>query len=80
LVLLTDGLFEVLGPNDEEFGEHRVEEVLREQAGKAPSLLVDDLVNTARLFSATGEFNDDVCVLGVEVSHLEESASEELPP
>jgi sigma-B regulation protein RsbU (phosphoserine phosphatase) len=80
LVLLTDGLFEVQGANEEEFGEHRVEEVLREFSKKEPPVLLDNLVNTARLFSARGEFDDDVCVLGVEVSHLREAATEELPP
>jgi phosphoserine phosphatase RsbU/P len=80
MVLITDGLFEVLGANDEEFGEHRVGAVLHDSGGRPTSELLDDLVNAARLFSAKGEFADDVCVVGVEVAHLHAPETEELPP
>jgi sigma-B regulation protein RsbU (phosphoserine phosphatase) len=78
MVLFTDGLFEVLGPNEEEFGERRVGEVLRGLAGQTPAALLDGLMNTARSFSTTSEFSDDVCVLGIEVARLPETG--ELSP
>jgi phosphoserine phosphatase RsbU/P len=80
VVLFTDGLFEVLGPNEEEFGEKRLEAALGASAGRDSERMVDDLINTARLFSVDGKFNDDVCVLIIEVARLHEPVTEELPP
>lgn len=63
----TDGVFEVLDSGDEEFGRERMMEALAggDDAGKA----IENLVAGASAFSATGSFEDDVCVLAFEVNN-----------
>ncbi len=60
----TDGVFEVQGADGEEFETDRMAKVLAQDLGGAE--LVSQVVKTAREFSVAGEFDDDVCLLGVE--------------
>ncbi len=69
MMLFTDGLFEVEGA-DEEFGEERLLDGVRQRVHLAPSALFDDLLNEIREYGATGDFEDDVCLVGVEVTRL----------
>lgn len=67
VLLFTDGLFELkrLG------GTHLGEEGLRRLAGSLAGLrgepLLDGLLESVRSFSSSGTFQDDVCLLSVEV-------------
>jgi sigma-B regulation protein RsbU (phosphoserine phosphatase) len=67
VVLFTDGLFEVVGPHEEEFGQDRLLAAARRHAALPAAALLDQLLQEARQFSAAGEFADDVCLLAVEV-------------
>ena len=68
IILVTDGLFEVLGPNNDEFGEERLLATVQQRQQLPPSELFDELIRVTRQHSAEGEFADDVCLLGVEVT------------
>jgi sigma-B regulation protein RsbU (phosphoserine phosphatase) len=68
-VLYTDGLFEVQG-HDDEYGEARLIEALQKHIHLPADSLFDQLLNELRAFSANGEFDDDVCLVGAKVAHL----------
>jgi sigma-B regulation protein RsbU (phosphoserine phosphatase) len=66
LLLFTDGLYEVEGPEGEQFGLARLSEsVGRKLKLPAPQLLTE-LVEEGQEFSTTGDFNDDVCAILME--------------
>lgn len=62
----TDGVFEVRDGSEEEFGVPRMIEVLQGM-GHGPELL-EEVAGAALAFSADGFFDDDVCLLGIEIS------------
>lgn len=60
----TDGVFEVRNGSDEEYGVERMKEILASESG----FRIVDLVEDARKFSEGRGFEDDVCLLELEVS------------
>jgi len=68
IVLFTDGLFEVMGQNHEEFGMEQILAHLAEQMNVKTDVLFDDLINLILAYSETGTFSDDVCLVGIEIS------------
>jgi len=67
-LLFTDGVFEVEGANGE-YGEARLIAALRRHMKLPPPVLFDELLSEIREFSTSGEFEDDVCMVGMEVAH-----------
>ena len=68
VVLFTDGLYEVMGPQQEEFGRKRlVEEVQARLALPTPQLF-DELFTVVQRFGSVTSFEDDVCLVGVELA------------
>jgi sigma-B regulation protein RsbU (phosphoserine phosphatase) len=63
----TDGLFEVLGVDGQEFGVARMCEAL--QSGDQTMDAIDRVVNAAVNFAADKVFEDDLCVLGIDFGH-----------
>ena len=43
LVLLTDGFYEAVDPNDEQFGEQRIVEFIKRKSATPLTQLIDDL-------------------------------------
>jgi sigma-B regulation protein RsbU (phosphoserine phosphatase) len=70
-VLFTDGVFEVLG-QDDEYGEERLVAALKKHSDLPVDDMFDELLSEIRDFSASGEFADDVCLVGVKVKDLTE--------
>jgi sigma-B regulation protein RsbU (phosphoserine phosphatase) len=66
----TDGLYEVNDAAENEYGEQRVLAELQKRLHLPTEQLLDELVAAARQFSTGGTFVDDVCLLGVELTHL----------
>jgi sigma-B regulation protein RsbU (phosphoserine phosphatase) len=66
LLLFTDGLFEVTGPDGNEFGSARLLQAARERMHLPLAGVVDGLIDDVRQFCRSNEFEDDVCLLGVE--------------
>ncbi|MEN8870297.1 MAG: PP2C family protein-serine/threonine phosphatase, partial [Akkermansiaceae bacterium] len=60
----TDGVFEVLGANGEEFGQTGMCEALKN--GQVGGDAINRMVNAAIDFAAEAGFEDDLCILGVE--------------
>jgi len=67
VVLYTDGLFEVTDKANQEYGQPRLIEALRQRAHMQTSALFGDLIDEVHQFSSRQEFTDDVCLLGMDV-------------
>ncbi len=70
VMLYTDGLYEVVGPDDEEYGEKRLLTAVRERLALPAAELFNQLLDQIQTFSVTRQFADDVCVVGMEVVRL----------
>jgi sigma-B regulation protein RsbU (phosphoserine phosphatase) len=70
LLLYTDGLAEVESPHGELFESHRFTEALTARLGQKAEDLLAALVADAKTFSGQELFEDDVCLLAVEVERL----------
>jgi phosphoserine phosphatase RsbU/P len=66
VMLFTDGLYEVQGPNDELYSQERLLLDVKSRAQKPAALLFDELLDSIRAFSVDHEFEDDVCLVGME--------------
>jgi len=64
VLMYTDGLYEVLGEGDEEFGERRLLDAASQFCGQGLPSLVSSLIADARNFAEDGEFDDDICMVG----------------
>lgn len=63
VLLFTDGLFEVEGPDGELFDRERLVEVVRNRIHLPPRELPEAILNDVKQFSADGTFIDDVCLV-----------------
>jgi phosphoserine phosphatase RsbU/P len=70
LLLFTDGLYEAIGPNGEEYGLERLQEAVKRRSKLATPQLCDELLAEVQNFAGTREFEDDVCLLGMELTRL----------
>jgi len=68
LYLMSDGIPEVLGPGDEEFGMERVGEVLDAARGEELEGSLIRLLGAVREWESGGGLCDDVSILGVEIT------------
>ena len=64
VVMYTDGLYEVIGGEDDEFGEDRLLEAASQQVGKKLEALFPGLIDSVRSFAFEGKFDDDICMVG----------------
>jgi len=65
IVLFTDGIFEIAGINNEEYGEHRLLESFQRNHSLSLPDLFPAILKEARLFADENAFDDDVCLVGV---------------
>jgi phosphoserine phosphatase RsbU/P len=70
VIMFTDGLYEVIGPGDEEFSEERLLSAARRHVDLPLPYLFPALINEACLFAENGEFDDDVCLVGFKLRKL----------
>lgn len=70
IMLFTDGLFEVEGSSGESFTEDQLRETVARHAAQDPALFFDSVLQEVRRFSQRETFEDDVCVVGIQVRHL----------
>ena len=66
VMLFTDGLYEVQGLNEELYSQERLMLDVQNVLNKPASELFDGLLETIRTFSTDHEFEDDVCLVGME--------------
>lgn len=71
IALFTDGLIEAEGADHESFSAERLLAAVRQRAKLPTNELFAGLLDEIKHFSASSEFEDDVCVVGMEVKRLE---------
>jgi len=74
IMLFTDGLYEVEGPNSEIYSQEQLLAGVQQRLHLSAAQLFDDLLAEVRRFSAQHDFSDDVCLVGMEMTGF--SASE----
>jgi len=67
VMLFTDGLYEVEGPDSRQFSQELLLDAVKKHASMHCPDLFDAILQEIKQFSASQEFADDVCLLGVEV-------------
>jgi len=72
--LFTDGIYEVTNAQGEEFGQERLLRAVRKGIQMPAEQLFGDLLTEVQAFSGSQEFEDDVCLVGVEAARLQTQA------
>lgn len=67
LVLFTDGLSEAQNPGGEEFGEERLQDAIRTRLEMDAAPLFDAMIQEVETFCDHRAFEDDVCLVGLEL-------------
>ena len=70
VMLFTDGLFEVEDAAGTFFTEEQLHSTVIRHAALPPQEFFDRVINDVRQFSERKSFDDDVCVVGMEVQHV----------
>lgn len=68
LFLFTDGIFEVENAEGEAFLQNRLAEVVGIAEGRAIEEVLDDILRRVLAFAGSRQFNDDVCLLGMQIN------------
>jgi sigma-B regulation protein RsbU (phosphoserine phosphatase) len=66
MMLFTDGLYEVQGSNEDLYSQERLMMDVRTLIAKPAGRLFDELLEIVRNFSVSHEFEDDVCLVGMD--------------
>jgi sigma-B regulation protein RsbU (phosphoserine phosphatase) len=66
VMLFTDGLYEVQGLNEELYSQERLMLDVQNLLPKPAAQIFDELLEAIRTFSVDHEFEDDVCLVGME--------------
>ncbi len=66
VMLFTDGLYEVQGLNEELYSQERLMLDVQSLLQKPAAQMFDELLAAIRAFSVNHEFEDDVCLVGME--------------
>jgi sigma-B regulation protein RsbU (phosphoserine phosphatase) len=66
VMLFTDGLYEVQGLNEELYSQERMMMDVQSLLSKSNREMFDELLEAIRAFSVSHEFDDDVCLVGME--------------
>jgi phosphoserine phosphatase RsbU/P len=70
VLLFTDGLYEVDNGAHEEYGQERLLAAVRKRYNLATERLLDELLQEVQRFSNAKEFEDDVCLVAMEIAKL----------
>jgi sigma-B regulation protein RsbU (phosphoserine phosphatase) len=69
IMMFTDGIYEVRGDNRETYGIDRLQALMARHVDEPLPTLFQRIVSEALAFSSDNEFQDDVCMLGVELAN-----------
>lgn len=70
IALYTDGVFEVAGPDGGEYGTERLLAAFQKRIRAEPQQMFEDILAEIEKYSASKKFDDDVCMVGVEVARV----------
>lgn len=74
MLMYTDGIYEVTGADQDEFGEERLLAAAQQHMSLSLPDLFPAILNEARWFAADNAFDDDVCLVGFQLHNLLPSA------
>ena len=66
MMFFTDGLYEVQGQNEELYSQQRLVLDMKNLLHQPPGILFDELIQCVRTFAVNGQFDDDVCLVGMD--------------
>lgn len=69
-LLFTDGLYEVDNPAQEEYGQERLIAAVRKHYRLPTDSLLDELLEDVQRFSRAHDFEDDVCLVAMDVARI----------
>ena len=69
--LFTDGIYEATNAEGQEFGQERLLQAVRKRVQIPAEQLFGELLTEVQQFSGSQEFEDDVCLVGVEAARLQ---------
>jgi phosphoserine phosphatase RsbU/P len=75
VMLFTDGLYEVQGANEELYSQERMVMDVKDLLSKPNGAMFDELLEAIKAFAVNHEFDDDVCLVGMEFAGKPASAS-----
>ena len=75
VMLFTDGLYEVEGADGEFFKKQELLDAVTKRLALPAPKLFEDLIAEIKAFSLTKDFDDDMCIVGLEVTRLAGAAS-----
>ncbi|HEV7866105.1 MAG TPA: SpoIIE family protein phosphatase [Chthoniobacteraceae bacterium] len=70
VLLFTDGVYELEGPRGELYDQSLLYHAVEHRMQRTAEQILKETLDEVRSFSATGEFGDDVCMVGMEVQRL----------
>lgn len=73
VLLFTDGLFEVEGSGGELYDYQQLSKAVGNRAELPVVEMCRGLIDEVQQFSATQEFNDDVCLVAMDINRLNHS-------
>ena len=68
IIFYTDGIYEVADKSDQELGLDKLIHKLN-KSNKIDSSSIDKLIHIAKDFTADNQFNDDVCLVSINIKH-----------
>jgi sigma-B regulation protein RsbU (phosphoserine phosphatase) len=71
IMMFTDGIFEVEGSEGGMFSEKDLLSTVQRKMSLPPKEFLDEVVGEVRAFSSSHSFDDDVCLIGVEVHNVD---------
>ena len=71
VMLFTDGLFEVEDPSGNVFSQEQLRETAHKHSEHPPEEFFTRVLHDIRQFSKRESFDDDVCLVGLQVQHTE---------
>jgi sigma-B regulation protein RsbU (phosphoserine phosphatase) len=66
LLIYTDGIYETLNQDDEQYGKSRLAGSLSDYARQPMRLMLDAILSDLHAFSSSETFEDDVCLVGIK--------------
>jgi sigma-B regulation protein RsbU (phosphoserine phosphatase) len=75
VMLFTDGLYEVQGQNEELYSPQRLVLDTKNLLAQPTGALFDELVQNIRAFAVGGQFDDDVCLVGMDFQGAQSTKS-----
>lgn len=70
VVLFTDGLYEVEGEDESLLDPEKLLEIISQHLDESSERLIDNVISEVKEFARDHVFNDDVCLVGVEIERI----------